>query len=355
MTLGASMSKNWTRRSVLKSAGALALLPLWPKHAQTQPLGLIGPTMGTYYRVCMKRAPDGLYLPKLKSSIEQVLVQTEALMSTYRADSELSLFNSSAATSWQNISMQTARVVATALDIQVESEGAFNPATAPLVDYWGFGPRLLSRHEPSGIVPRELLARVLTAGIELEAGYMRKGNAGAALDLNGIAKGDALDRVAELLERVGVTDYMVEIGGEIRVAGAGPQDNAWRIGIDSPHGFRYVLRLNNGAVATSGDYVNYFVRDGKRYCHILDPRHGRPVSHGLAMVSVVADTAMQADAWATALLVMGPHDGWAYAVRKAMKTLFLVRHGEKFLAFATPAFQRLTLNFNHANTTMRGA
>lgn len=353
MILAASMSKNWTRRSVLKSAGALALLPLLPRCGQTQVLELNGRTMGTYYRVRMQQAPQGLYVPKLKLSIEEVLAQTEALMSTYRPDSELSMFNGSVATSWQRISEQTARVVNNALTIQGESRGAFNPAMAPLVDYWGFGPRLLSGREPAESVPKELLARVSTADLELKRGFIRKGNPSAALDLNGIAKGDSLDRVAQLLEDKGVTDYLVDIGGEIRVAGGGPQSNGWRIGIDSPAGIRYVVRLNRGAVATSGDYVNYFIRDGKRYCHILDPRQGKPVAHGLAIVSVVADTAMQADAWATALLVMGPDDGWAYAMKAGMKTLFLVRHGENFLPYATPTFRRLDLKVNQMTSTAR--
>ena len=339
------MSRIWTRRSILQVAGALALVPVLPKWARAELPALTGATMGTHYRIHIQHVPVGLYLPKLKRAIEQVLETTQALMSTYRADSELSRFNASATSRWQNVSAGTARVVRTALRVQRESNGAFNPAAAPLLDYWGFGPMPGSYDSAAGLVPPELLTRVAGAKIELSAGRMRKHHKGAALNLNAIAKGDALDGVVGVLEGVGVTDYLVEIGGEIRARGAGPGRDGWRIGLDNPgDGVRPIIRLNGKAVATSGDYVNYFMRDGKRYCHILDPRTGRPVEHGLSMVSVVADSAIEADAWATALLVMGPDSGVRHALRNAMAVLFLLRQGDEFLEFATPALQRLRLD-----------
>jgi thiamine biosynthesis lipoprotein len=305
--------------------------------------------MGTHYRIRIQHAPVGVYLPKLKRTIEQVLEMTQALMSTYRADSEISNFNASATSRWQNVSAGTARVVQTALRVQRESNGAFDPAAAPLVDYWGFGPMPGPYDRAAGLVPPELLTRVAGAKIELRAGRMRKHHKGAALDLNAIAKGDALDGVAGVLERAGVTDYLVEIGGEIRAKGAGPGGAGWRIGLDNPGGgVRPIIRLHGKAVATSGDYVDYFMRDGKRYCHILDPRTGRPVEHGLSMVSVVADSAIEADAWATALLVMGPDKGVRHAMRNAMAVLFVRRERDEFLEFATPAFQRLRLDNKEA-------
>ncbi len=343
------MSRIWTRRSVLQAAGALALVPMLPKWTRAELPALTGTTMGTYYRIRIQHAPTGLYLPKLKRAVEQVLETTQALMSTYRVNSELSRFNAAATSRWQNVSAGTARVVQTALRVQRESNGAFDPAAAPLVDYWGFGPMPGPYNRAAGLVPPELMIRIAGAKIELSAGRMRKHHKGAALDLNAIAKGDALDGVAGVLERAGVTDYLVEIGGEIRARGAGPGGAGWRIGLDNPGGgVRPIIRLHGKAVATSGDYVNYFMRDGKRYCHILDPRTGGPVEHGLSMVSVVADSAIEADAWATALLVMGPDNGGRHAMRNAMAVLFLRREGDEFLEFATPAFQRLRLDNNEA-------
>jgi thiamine biosynthesis lipoprotein len=194
-------------------------------------------------------------------------------------------------------------------------------------------------------VPEGLLKRVAGANIEVKPGHIRKHNEYAALNLNAIAKGDALDQVAGVLERSGIIDYLVEVGGELRARGNGPGGHGWRVGIDGPEGgIRRAIRLNGKAVATSGDYVDYFIADGKRYSHILDPRTGRPVQHGLSLVSVVADSAMQADAWATALLVMGPEEGRRHATRHAMAALFLTRDANGFLEFATPAFERLRLD-----------
>jgi len=339
------MSNAWTRRSVLKAAGALALVPILPRGVRAELPELSGPTMGTQFSVRIQRAPSGLYLPKLRRAIERVLQTTEDLMSTYRADSELSRFNDSENRRWQKISYPVARVVQTALQVQTQSGGAFNPAAAPLVDYWGFGAMPGALGSAAQPLPDGLMKRVANANIELKAGHIRKQHPHAALDLNAIAKGDALDHMAGLLGRAGISDYLVEVGGEIRVQGNGPGGHGWRVGIHGPEGdIRRVIRLNGKAVATSGDYVDYFIADGKRYSHILDPRTGRPVEHSLTLVSVVADSAMQADAWATALLVMGPEEAPRYATRHAMAALFLARNGNEFLEFATPAFERFRLN-----------
>lgn len=342
------MNQIWTRRSVLQAAGALALVPVLPNWVRAALPALTGTTMGTHYGIHIQHAPVDLYLPKLKRAIEQVFESTQAQMSTYRVDSELSRFNAAPTTRWQDISAGTARVVRAALRVQRESNGAFDPAAAPLVDYWGFGPMPGSYGRIAG-VPPELLTRVTGANIELSGGRIRKHHQDAALDLNAIAKGDALDGVADVLEGAGVTDYLVEIGGEIRARGAGPGGAGWRVGLDNPGGgVRPIIRLNRKAAATSGDYVNYFMHHGKRYCHILDPRTGRPVEHGLSMVSVVADNAIEADAWATALLVMGPDDGAQHAMHHAMAALFVRREGDAFVEFATPAFQRLRLDDKEA-------
>lgn len=337
------MSEPWSRRTVLKTAGALVLLPWCAKASPANILGLNGATMGTHYRVRIQKWPVDLYLPKLKRAIEQVLAQTEDLMSTYKKDSELSRFNRSTSTAWQKVSTVTTRIVTAGLGVQQLSAGAFNPAASPLVDYWGFGANPVPvEHYPAN-VPARLMDRVRAAGIETKPGVMRKAHAAAALDLNGIAKGDALDRIADLLQQNGIIDYLIEIGGEIRVAGTGPGGRNWRIGIDHPAGKDWVLHLNRGAVATSGDYVDYYLRDGKRICHIVDPRLGIPVEHALSMVSVVSHSAMHADAWATALFVMGPQEGWSRAVKHDMAAMFLVRNGSGFVPRMTPRFKQLAL------------
>lgn len=335
------MTNKWTRRSLITALGAAALVPWIPRAARAELLELAGPTMGTRYRVRLRDVPEGLYLPRLKRSIERELEATEALMSTYRRDSELARFNASTLRSWQPISATTARVLATAEQVRDESSGAFDPAAAPLIQLWGFG-AAAGNPRVSAPVPAGLLSRVVHAGIELEADRVRKHHPHAALDLNGVAKGEALDRVASMLEAAGLADYLVEIGGEVRARGPGPGGSGWRIGIEHPGGgIGWMVALERQALATSGDYVDFFVEGGRRYCHILDPRTGRPVEHGLSLVSVVAPSAMEADAWATALMVMGPEEGWRHAVGHSLRALFVVREGEGYREIMTPAFDQL--------------
>lgn len=339
------MSAPWTRRSILKAAGAVALMPLLPNASSAVPVKLAGPTMGTRYRVHMENPPKGLRVAELKHVIERVLKTTDRLMSTHRSDSELSGFNASESVSWQRVSAPTARVVETALHVQRASGGAFNPATAPMVDHWGFG-AVRKVYRPPGAVPDGILDSVRQAAIELEPGRMRKGHAHAALDLNAIAKGDALDQVVSVLEREGVHDYLVEIGGEIVARGPGPRGDGWRAGIEHPRGgVHCVVELQGQAVATSGDYVDFYMHNGRRYSHIIDPRAGRPVEQELGLVSVIADTAMEADAWATALLVMGLEEGVSFAENHAMAALFLRRDGSGYRELTTPAFERFRVTY----------
>ncbi len=338
------MSMSWERRRVLQVAAALALFPLMPKWSRAYIPSLSGSTMGTRYCVRIHQAPDGLYLPKLKRHIERVFATTESLMSTYRSNSELSRFNTSSSTDWQPLSSSTARVVETALRIQEQSGGAFNPAAGMLIDYWGFGAKPKLIPDVSASPPVEILESVKNANTALNSSHLRKSHPQTALDLNAIAKGDAIDGVAVVLEQFGIDDYLIEIGGEIRARGRGPDDAGWRVGLEDPETNIFItIRLDGKSVATSGDYVSYFMQNDKRYSHVIDPRSGRPIDHNLAVVSVVADSAMEADAWATALLVMGLEQGHHYAQRNSMAALFLQREGEAYRQFMTPEFELLTL------------
>ena len=339
------MNVNWKRRRVLQLSGALVLSSFLPRWGRAEIPILTGPTMGTRFKVQTHHVPDGLYLPKLKRAIEQVFRNTESLMSTYRSDSELSLFNASTSTDWQPILTDTARVAETALKVQRQSRGAFNPASGSLVNHWGFGAKPSFVADVSKTPPTQVLASVHDANIELKPGYIRKDNPQAMLDLNGIAKGDAIDGVATLLEQTGIADYLIEIGGEIRARGSGPEGAEWRVGLENPtDSVLTTIRIGEKSVATSGDYVNYFMRNGIRYSHVVDPRAGKPIDHNLASVSVVADTAMQADAWATALLVMGLEEGYRHAQRNSMAAFFLQRDGAGYRSTMTSEFEQLIVN-----------
>ncbi|MCP4661996.1 MAG: FAD:protein FMN transferase, partial [bacterium] len=182
--------------------------------------------------------------------------------------------------------------------------------------------------------------------LDPEANLLRKKEGDLVCDLSGIAKGYAVDRVAEAIAARGMSDTMVEVGGEVRAAGRNRAGRIWRIGIERPQLLRgsvqRVVALDGLALATSGDYRNYREHEGLRFSHIIDPRTGRPIRHRLASVSVVYPRCMMADALATGLMVMGPVEGWELALRQKLAALFLVREGDGFRERATPAFEELT-------------
>jgi len=199
------------------------------------------------------------------------------------------------------------------------------------VDLWGFGPETPRPLPPSAGRIQAQLGKIGHTKFDArnDPAAMRKARPDLHLDLCGIAKGFAVDRVAEYLEQNGASHYLVEIGGEMRVRGGSPYAGAWRIGVEKPvpgrRAIQRVVRLNDAAIATSGDYRIFFESGGARYTHIIDPRTGLPVTHNLASVTVVAPTTMAADAWSTALMVLGPDHGLRLAEHLELAALFIVK------------------------------
>jgi Membrane-associated lipoprotein involved in thiamine biosynthesis len=199
----------------------------------------------------------------------------------------------------------------TSEQIAKATDGAFDWTVAPLVNAWGFG--FKNKLEPEEIPVDSLLQVVGYQKVRLEAGKVIKEDPRIMFDASAIAKGYGVDIVADFLESKGITNYMVEIGGEIRVNGISNKERPWRVGIDKPiddptsltRQIQDVLELKNGAMATSGNYRQFYVKDGKKYAHTIDPRLGYPVQHSLLSASVVAPTCMKADAYATAFMVLG--------------------------------------------------
>lgn len=304
-----------------------------------------GSTMGTTYHVTVVDAPEDVSEEALDAGIEQRLETVNRLMSTYRDDSEVSIFNRMPAGDWVPVSSATAGVVAVALDIYRLSGGAFDVTVGPLVDLWGFGARGGAGERVPGAEEIEA-ARALTGSdalhVRFDPAALMK-DAPRQIDLSAIAKGFGVDEVAHWLEQQGVRDYMVEVGGEVRAAGRNPRGEKWRIGIEAPELLRgqvaRAIGISAKSVATSGDYRNYFEVDGKRYSHTIDPATGRPVEHALASVTVVSDNCTLADALATAIDVMGPERGMALAEREGIAVFMLVRKADgAFEARSSPAF-----------------
>lgn len=304
-------------------------------YAEEQVSQLSGPTMGTSYHIKLlgADAPSAI-----QTQVDNRLAEINALMSTYIDDSEVSRFNRAAADQWFSISDETLKVIELAQSISQQTGGAFDITVGPLVRLWNFG----SQAKPGTFTPPnedEIQTVLKSVGyekleVQQEPPALRKTVAGLEIDLSAIAKGYAVDQVAELLLASGVNDFMVEIGGEVRVAGNRPDGNSWQIGIESPEvakrSVETVLGLHDQALASSGDYRNYHEHDGKRYSHTIDPRTGKPVEHQLASASVVSPTCATADALATALVVMGLSEGFTWAEQHEVACLLISRAGNGF-------------------------
>lgn len=304
---------------------------------------LSGPTMGTVWRSTVILPADSeLDAAQVKAGIEAQLEAVNASMSTYRPESEISRFNAAPAGEWFEVSEDFYLVLTAAMAISWQSQGAYDVTVGPLVNLWGFGPDGSVERAPDAAQVAAARERVGQDKLRVEGETLRvRKLTDLYLDFSSIAKGFAVDQIARWLSGEGVENYLVEVGGEMRVAGRSGRGDAWRIGIEAPETGRIdvarTLRLGNDAVATSGDYRNYFEADGVRYSHTIDPRSGYPVAHELVSVTVVHPSSMLADAWATALTVLGAEHALAVAEAEGLAVYFIEREGEGFRSYHTAA------------------
>ena len=304
-----------------------------------------GSTMGTYYRVSLASIPAQVSLPDLKVDIDGLLTEINAQMSTYLPDSELSRFNKFAETDWFPVSLETALVVIEGLRIYELSGGVFDITVGPLVNLWGFGPGGGRDGVPAESEIEEAKRNVGSVHLEARPSppALRKDVTGLYVDLSAIAKGFAVDRIADFLDSRGIRGFLVDIGGEFRAKGRKSDGSFWKVAIEKPvigeRAVQRILHLTDRAVATSGDYRNYFEIDGLRYSHEINPVSGKPVAHRLASVTVLDDTCMRADALATALMVLGPDGGYELALKEKIAALFIVKGEKGFHEKMTPLFR----------------
>ncbi|MEZ5476255.1 MAG: FAD:protein FMN transferase [Thiolinea sp.] len=321
-----------------------------------EPLRLQGKTMGTTWSTVVVAAAEDTEVPEateLQAGIEQVLRRVNDQMSTWLEDSELSRFNSQQSTDWFGVSAELVNVVLAAQQVSDLSGGIYDVTVGPLVNLWGFGagkqPDKIELSAPSAAAIEAALANVGYQKLEVrkEPPSLRKQVPGLYVDLSSIAKGYGVDQVADWLEQQDVTDFMVEIGGEIRVRGQSPRADTWRIAVEKPvelgRAVQQGLKLAAGGLATSGDYRNFFMEGGRRYSHTLDPKTGVPVRHSLASVSVMAANTMLADAYATMLMAMGEDRGKTFALEHGLEAYFIWRTDDGFADYATPGFQAALL------------
>lgn len=327
-----------------------------------------GNTMGTTYSIKVLADPDThqKLQPALAQQIEHELQEFNQHMSTWIADSELSLVNKAPEGEWIALSASLFELLEISQQVSRQSDGAFDITVMPLVNLWGFGPEE-TNGIPSDEALRATLAMVGYQYIELNERKLKK-NRPLTIDLSAVAKGFGVDLIADMLEKHKLTHYMVEIGGEIRMRGLNPKQKPWVIGIEKPalgrEGALQAVAQKNFpvakssigefsvnkeppagiAIATSGDYRNYHEYEGKRLSHTINPRTGHPIKHTLASVTVVHKNCALADAWATALNVLGPVDGYNLAVKRDLAAFFIIRQNDGFRIEYTDQFKNFMVD-----------
>lgn len=291
-----------------------------------------GQTMGTTYHITADIGKD-VDKTALQQAIDNKLESINASMSTWRNDSLISQFNQAEIGSKIKVDQDFIEVLNISRIVYQASNGAFNPSVGALVKLWGFGPNQpIERFEkpPSEQEIAKAKQEINFSSIENQGLTLIKHKA-ADLDFSAVAKGYGVDKIAEVLRQFGVQNYMAEIGGEVATLGVNPKQQAWRIGIEAPSNIRGDVQrtvvLNEAYMATSGDYRNYKQIEGKRYSHTIDPRTGYPIDHNLASVTVITDNVALADAWATALTVVGTEQALKLAEQNQL-AVYLIWYNE---------------------------
>jgi thiamine biosynthesis lipoprotein len=302
-----------------------------------------GTTMGTAYSIkWVSLERDSPTPDLLQSAVDQRLQEITARMSTYDPQSELSAFNHSSSTGWVAVSAETARVVQQALEISRMSGGAFDPTVGRLVNLWSFGAARRTYQPPS---QEQIDAALESTGsalldVRVDRPALRKLHPDVCVDLSAIAKGFGVDALGQVLLEHDLENFLIEIGGEVLARGH-RLGKHWTLGVEIPaelrQGLAATVRLRDQALATSGNYRNYFEKDGIRYSHTIDPATGRPVQHTLASASVLADDCTTADALATTIMVLGPERGLAFANDHHLPACLLVSTGPHYRVLVSDA------------------
>ena len=300
---------------------------------ETQRYSLNGETMGTRY-TALFYAEAGLDTDAINRALAQAVGRVDQQMSTWKADSDLNRLNAAPEQVWLPVPEELATVLAAALRVGQQSGGAFDIAVGDLVEAWGFGPGASSVTEQplDTLAPRSALSANAALTVDTQRHQVRK-RAPLQLNLNAIAKGFGVDELARCLDGFGLTNYLVGIDGEMRARGSKPDAQPWVVAIEKPcRGVREVMgvmELCDAAIATSGDYRHWIDVKGRHYAHTMNPATGAPLCNSVAAVTVVAASCMLADAWATALMVLGEVEGPRLAQERGMDALFVLREGDQ--------------------------
>lgn len=306
--------------------------------APDQEYAFLGSTMGTSWSVKVIASVD-LDTVSIEKEMQGLMDRVNAKMSNWIADSEVSQFNASAAGCYA-ISQDTAKVISISQSLSQASNGVFDATAGPLIQLWGFGTDFGVEHTPDLVDIQQQIANIGYEKIQLKDGLLCKDTDQLSINLSATAKGYAVDLVADYLEQEGLHNYLVEIGGELRVSGLNLNGSPWRVGIETPEDYGFsdiagrpiqeVIEISDQALATSGDYRNFFMDQGVRYSHVIDPRSGYPVPQDVASVTVVHPSALWADGWATTLLAVGSERAIELAEDNDLAVYMILRSEQGF-------------------------
>ena len=328
---------------VLVTLAVFVLSGCFPSNDLTRQEYLMqGKTMGTTYNI--KVVGENIDTVKLQQGIDDKLKQLNQEMSTYIKDSELSRFNQSTSLEPTSVSTGLARVVKEAIRLGVLTQGALDVTVGPLVNLWGFGPEYRPETVPSDELLIATKARVGLDKLTFANGMLAKKIPDIYVDLSTIAKGYGVDLVAEFIEANGINNYLVEIGGEMRLKGFKHTGELWHVAIEKPltneRAVHQIIVPKDNAVATSGDYRIYFEADGQRFSHIIDPKTGKPINHKLVSVTVIHPSSMTADGLSTAMMVMGEEKALAFAEENDLAVYIIAKTDHGFVEQSTVKFMQ---------------
>lgn len=336
---------SFSRRSFLLMPLAFAAC-----RSSKQVIDLNGQTMGTTYNIVAVDHSNTLQKSEVETAVSTALSRVNASMSNWDNTSEISRINAEKIGTVSSLSPELAQVMDAASQVNLASGGRFDTTIGPLIELWGFGaPGAQTMPSDEAIADAQAKSGHGNT-LSLGSRTVQKTQSDTQIYLAAIGKGYGADHVGRALEALGISDYLVEIGGDLYAAGHNPDGLPWQIGIEAPNahdrGVLGVVGVSGMGLASSGDYRNYFEVDGQRYSHLIDPITGRPVDHKTASATVLAENAMLADAWSTAMLILGRERGLEVAAQHGIAVQFADRDDSvaslQFKTYASDAFKALT-------------
>lgn len=324
---------------------ALFLLAGCDTASQATPTVLEGKTMGTSWRVSVVDITPQ-QAAALQKKIQEQLDGDDWLMSTWKKDSALMRFNRSTSTAPWPVSEAMADIVTTSLRVGKKTDGVMDITVGPLVNLWGFGPDQQPVKMPTQAQIDAAKARTglqhLTVINRAGEQFLQKDLPDLYVDLSTVGEGYAADHLSHLMDREGISRYLVSVGGALVSRGMNGKGLPWRVAVQKPtdreNAVEAVVDINGHGISTSGSYRNYYELDGKRISHVIDPRSGRPIDHKLVSVTVISPTALEADAWDTGLMVLGPERAKEVVTREGLAVMMIMKEGDGFTTWMSPQF-----------------